>query len=59
MKDFRINFKNTSYVLGIKSKNQLALFEIVKEYYDNSNLIYAKIIFQIKGKEYKRIVNKK
>jgi cell fate regulator YaaT (PSP1 superfamily) len=53
----RINFKKTSYVFSFKSKGQLALFEIVKEYYVNSRLEFAKIIFQIKGKEYKRIVN--
>lgn len=53
----RINFKNTSYLISFKSKNQLALFEIIKEYYVSGRLDFAKIIFQIKGKEFKRKMN--
>ena len=53
----RINFKRVSFVIGIKGKNQLALFDIVKEYYDKyGNLCYAKIIFIIKGKAYKKLI---
>lgn len=52
----RINFKNTSYLFSFKSKNQLAFFEIIKEYYIDKQLDFAEIIFQIKGKEYKQML---
>ena len=50
----RINFKNTNCLFSFKSKNQLALFEISKEYYNDDQMDFAKIIFQIKGREFKR-----
>lgn len=47
----RINFKNTSYDFGFKGKNQMPLFMISKEYYVNNELDFAKVIFEIKGRD--------
>ena len=47
----RINFKNSSYTFSFKSKKQLALFMLIKEYYIENQMDYAEILFQIKGRE--------
>jgi hypothetical protein len=49
--------KNTRIVISFKSKNQLPLFMITKEYYNkNGELTFAKVIFEIKGKKYKKLI---
>ena len=50
--------KNTRYNIGFRGKNQLSLFEIVKEYYINNELDFAKVIFQIKGSRFKKRMKK-
>lgn len=53
----------TKIRFGFRSKKQLALFTIIKEYYEKNELVYAKIIFEIKGgkfrKEFKKFMENK
>jgi len=49
--------KNTRITVSFKNNNQLALFEVVKEQYNKKELEHAEIIFQIKGKEYKKALS--
>ena len=41
--------KNTRVIATFK--NTLALFTIIKEYYVNNEIDFAKILFEIKGKK--------
>lgn len=46
----------TRIEFGFKSKNQVALFCIMKIYYDeNGDIYFGKILFEIKGKEYRQM----
>lgn len=41
---------------GFKGKNQLPLFMIIKEYYDdNGDIEFAKVLFQIKGRAMRKL----
>ena len=54
----RINFKNTSYDFSFKSEKQMPLFMISKEYYVNGELDFAKILFEIKGRDCRKKIKK-
>lgn len=46
----------TRITFGFKSKKQIPLFMVIKEYYDDDgNIEFAKILFQIKGKEMRKL----
>lgn len=46
----------TRITFGFKSKTQMPLFMVIKEYYDdNGNIEFAKILFQIKGKKMREL----
>lgn len=49
----------TRISFGFKSKWQLPLFMVIKEYYDNDgNIEYAKVLFEIKGKKMRELERK-
>ena len=55
--------KKTGIIFGFRGKNQLPLFMIIKEYFDeNGEVDFAKVLFEIEGKkckeEYKKIFEK-
>lgn len=53
----RINFRKTAYNIGFKGKNQLPLFMLIKEWYTENNEAYmAKVLFQIDGKEFRKLI---
>jgi hypothetical protein len=42
----------TKITFGFKSKTQMPLFMVIKEYYDDDgNIEFAKVLFRIKGKQ--------
>lgn len=44
---------------SFKGKNQLPLFMVIKEYYDdNGDLEFAKVLFEIKGREMRKLEKK-
>lgn len=46
----------TRITFGFKLKNQLPLFMVIKEYYDDDgNIEYAKVLFEIKGKKMREL----
>lgn len=54
MRKTRITFD-----LRTKGKKQLPLFMIIKEYYDSEgNIEFAKVLFEIKGKKYRKLLKK-
>lgn len=60
MPSFEIKGKKTGIIFGFRGKNQLPLFMIIKEYFDeNGEVDFAKVLFEIEGKkckeEYKKI----
>lgn len=49
------NKEKTKIRFGFRSKYQLPLFMIIKEYYDiNGELYFAKVLFEIKGSKMRR-----
>ena len=49
----------TRISFGFKSKRQLPLFMVIKEYYDkDGNIEYAKVLFEIKGKKMRELERK-
>lgn len=46
----------TRITFGFKSKNQPPLFMVIKEYYDdNGNIEFAEVLFEIKGREMRKL----
>ncbi|PYY28324.1 hypothetical protein [Paenibacillus illinoisensis] len=45
----------TKIRFGFKSKNQLPLFMVWREWNENGETVFAKVLFMIKGKEFKRL----
>jgi hypothetical protein len=46
----------TKIIFSFKSKKQMPLFMIIKEYYDdNGNIEFAKVLFEIKGKKMREL----
>ena len=46
----------TKITFGFKSKTQMPLFMVIKEYYDDDgNIEYAKVLFEIKGKKMREL----
>lgn len=46
----------TRIKFGFKSKKQMSLFMIFKEYYDdNGNIEFAEILFEIKGRKMRKL----
>lgn len=63
MPSLEIKGKKTGIIFGFRGKNQLPLFMIIKEYFDeNGEVDFAKVLFEIEGKkckkEYKKIFEK-
>lgn len=49
----------TRIKFSFKGKNQLPLFMVIKEYYDdNGDLEFAKVLFQIKGRAMRKLEKK-
>ena len=48
-----------TFDLRTKGKKQLPLFMIIKEYYDEQgNIEFAKVLFEIKGRKYRKLLKK-
>ena len=46
----------TRITFSFKSKKQMPLFMVIKEYYDDDgNIEYAKVLFQIKGRKMRKL----
>lgn len=46
----------TRITFGFKSKTQMPLFMVIKEYYDDDgNIEFAKVLFEIKGKKMREL----
>lgn len=46
----------TRITFGFKSKTQMPLFMVIKEYYDDDgNIEFAKVLFQIKGRKMRKL----
>lgn len=50
--------ESTRIKISFKGKNQLPLLMVTKEYYQSKELIFAKVLFQIDGKEMKELKRK-
>ena len=49
----------TRIIFGFKSKRQMPLFMVIKEYYDdNGNIEFAKVLFEIKGRKMRKLEKK-
>ena len=46
--------RNTKISIGFNGKNQTPLFMVIKEYYENGEIVFAKVLFQIWGRKAKR-----
>ena len=54
MPSLEIKGKKTGIIFGFRGKNQLPLFMIIKEYFDeNGEVDFAKVLFEIEGKKCK------
>lgn len=54
-----IRGEKSGIIFSFRSKRQLALFHIIKEYYDeNGEVEYAEILFEIKGRKCRKILKK-
>lgn len=63
MPSLEIKGKKIGIIFGFKGKNQLPLFMIIKEYFDeNGEVDFAKVLFEIEGKnckeEYQKMFRK-
>ena len=47
--------KNTKIRISFKSKTQLSLFMVIKEFIENNEVVFAEVLFQIKGKEMRKL----
>lgn len=46
----------TRITFGFKSKTQMPLFMVIKEYYDDDgNIEFAKVLFEIKGRKMRKL----
>lgn len=46
----------TRIIFSFKSKTQIPLFMVIKEYYDDDgNIEFAKVLFEIKGKKMREL----
>ena len=51
--------KRTRISFSFRSKNQLPFFMVIKEYYDENGQVYfAKVLFEIKGRKFRKLLKK-
>jgi hypothetical protein len=48
----------TRITFGFRGKNQLPVFTVIKEFIEDGETVFAKILFEIKGRKYKKEIRK-